>query len=186
MARGRPSKKIEITRCAKQLFQQYGYQATSIDQVVMLSGVSKPTVYSNFASKQVLWVEVMKQVIEESNIAMQNLDSDNQSFLASWIETWELWRSCSVRLSLYRIMIGERVKMEDQALTLFADFEAVLSSRLNLLRKNSRLLINESRYLILYCTSHHLFVDRALYSSKSDMKVSANALLSSILTASGE
>ncbi len=181
MARGRPSKKVEITRCAKQLFQQCGYQATSIDQVVILSGVSKPTVYSNFASKQALWVEVMKEVIEESNLAMQNLDSRQQTFLASWIDIWTLWGACSVRLSLYRIMIGEQVKMEAQAVALFADFEAVLSARLSLLRESSGLFIDESRYWILYCTSHHLFINSALYSSECHVRANANALLSSIL-----
>jgi AcrR family transcriptional regulator len=181
MARGRPSKKIEIIKCAKQLFQQCGYQATSIDQVVILSGVSKPTVYSNFASKQILWVEVMKQVIEEASLAIHNLDSSNQPFLASWVETWEVWSSCSVRLSLYRIMIGERVKMEAQALALFADFEMVLSTYLSSLKKNSGLSIDGSSYMILYFTSHHLFIDSALYPSKGNMGACANELLSSIL-----
>ena len=66
MARGRPSKKGLIADAALNLFQVAGYQGTSIDQVVLEAGVSKPTVYSNYPSKQLLWQEVLKQIIERS------------------------------------------------------------------------------------------------------------------------
>ncbi|WP_157487876.1 TetR/AcrR family transcriptional regulator, partial [Grimontia celer] len=69
MARGRPSKKGLIAETALTLFQVLGYQATSIDQVVLEAGVSKPTVYSNYPSKLSLWQEVLRQIIERSEFA---------------------------------------------------------------------------------------------------------------------
>ncbi len=64
MARGRPSKKSHIIDTALTLFSRLGYQGTSIDQVVVTAAVSKPTVYSNFSSKQILWNQALERIIE--------------------------------------------------------------------------------------------------------------------------
>ncbi|MFT2110951.1 TetR/AcrR family transcriptional regulator [Marinomonas sp. 2405UD68-3] len=181
MTRGRPSKKLEIAACAKSLFQKQGYQGTSIDQVVVLSGVSKPTVYSNFSSKQVLWVEVMKQVIASAAIDMQSLESTDDDFLSQWIATWEKWQASSERLSLYRIILGESVKMEEEALVLFSNFETVLNSRLNIIREKSGLLLEDSVYFALYSTSYYLFISKNLYKRQSITECKNRDLLEVIL-----
>jgi len=59
-------KRTEETRqrildCAKELFYWQGYQATTVDQVVERSGVSKPTVYKRFPSKEALAVAYLNQ-----------------------------------------------------------------------------------------------------------------------------
>ena len=71
MARGRPSKRQHIIDTAQSLFAELGYQGTSIDLVVQTAAVSKPTVYSNFPTKQVLWASVLEQVSEHSREALQ-------------------------------------------------------------------------------------------------------------------
>lgn len=182
MARGRPSKKLEIAECAKSIFQKNGYQGTSIDQVVVLSGVSKPTVYSNFASKQILWVEVMKQVITASESAMQNLESHHEHFLDAWIEIWETWSHCDTRLSLYRIMLGEKVKMEAESLTLFSDFEAILFKKLDKLKTNQAPLMDSAHYAVLCFTSHYLFIDSVLYPNPEKITPDVRTLLSRVFS----
>lgn len=167
MARGRPSKKLEIATCAKLIFQKQGYQGTSIDQVVVLSGVSKPTVYSNFASKQILWVEVMKQVIASAEADIQVVENKKEDFLSEWIAVWEKWQESTERLSLYRIILGEGMKMEEDALALFSVFESVLCTHLGKIREKSDVILEDTVYLALYSTSYYLFISKNLYSDRS-------------------
>ncbi len=58
--RGRTTAKEKIIEAASDLFYQQGYQATTIDQVIEHSGVSRPTVYSHFSTKEDLCVAYLK------------------------------------------------------------------------------------------------------------------------------
>ena len=135
MARGRPSKKAHIVKSARGLFTQQGYQSTSIDQVVATAGVSKPTVYSNFPTKLVLWEAVFAELIEESQYEMQAvLDRLNthakQDFFTGWVKLWETWLGLPERVRVYRILLGEQHKMMASTLLMFDEFEGVLDSAL--------------------------------------------------------
>lgn len=130
MARGRPSKKGIIAEAASELFTKQGYQATSIDQVVVAAGVSKPTVYSNFPTKLALWETVLEALIESSKAEMTTL-LHNQKVTASdftqgWIALWEAWTAKPERLAVYLIMLGEQHKMAHTSFELFVEFESVL------------------------------------------------------------
>jgi AcrR family transcriptional regulator len=50
-----------IINAAFELFYSQGYQSTTMDQVITASGVSKPTVYTYFPSKEALCVEYLKE-----------------------------------------------------------------------------------------------------------------------------
>lgn len=136
MARGRPSKKGEIVSAAAELFTKKGYQGTSIDQVVITAAVSKPTVYSNFPTKLVLWESVLEAIIEQASaemaqalVAQQNHVSSSRelnSVITGWIALWKVWSSRLERLAVYRILLGEQHKMAATTVSLFAQFEAVL------------------------------------------------------------
>ncbi len=64
--RGAASKKAElIVEAAQTLFLEDGYAATSMDAIALLSGVSKPTVYSHFQSKEGLFAGVMCRMCED-------------------------------------------------------------------------------------------------------------------------
>ncbi|RBP85816.1 TetR/AcrR family transcriptional regulator [Marinomonas rhizomae] len=135
MARGRPSKKAHIVEAAGGLFTKQGYQSTSIDQVVVTAGVSKPTVYSNFPTKLVLWEMVLTSLTELAQDEMQKtlvrLQSKKElSLIAGWILLWEAWVNKTERLAVYRILLGEQHKMLPSTFALFAEFEAVLESAL--------------------------------------------------------
>lgn len=55
------SAKEKIIEAASDLFFKQGYQATTIDHVVDLSGVSRPTLYNHFNTKEELCVEYLKE-----------------------------------------------------------------------------------------------------------------------------
>jgi AcrR family transcriptional regulator len=137
MARGRPSKKAHIIDAACGLFTKQGYQSTSIDQVVLTAEVSKPTVYSNFPTKLVLWETVVESLIERAKedmeAALTNLQStlkttDNEALVGGWITLWEAWTGKQERLAVYRVLLGEQHKMAASTVALFDQFEAVLES----------------------------------------------------------
>ena len=60
------SKKDYIAASALPLFLENGFKGTSIDMVVRLSGVSKPTVYNHFPDKTALMMAVMSLWIENN------------------------------------------------------------------------------------------------------------------------
>lgn len=130
MARGRPTKKGVIVEAACRLFTLQGYQATSIDQVVVEANVSKPTVYSNFPTKLVLWETVLENLTEHTKSEMREvlsrIEVSEENLIAGWITLWRQWTSNPERLAAYRILIGEQHKMEPSTVSLFADLEMVL------------------------------------------------------------
>ncbi len=133
MARGRPSKKTHIVSAACELFTRQGYQGTSIDQVVNAAAVSKPTVYSNFPTKLVLWEQVLEslsvsaeQKLSETFVVCQQ--SESKHALTAWLTLWNTWVSKSEWLAVYRIFIGEQHKMSASSMELFVQFEARLEN----------------------------------------------------------
>lgn len=55
------SARSKVLQTAYQLFYSQGYNSTTVDQIIEKSGVSKPTVYSHFPSKEDLCVEYLKE-----------------------------------------------------------------------------------------------------------------------------
>lgn len=51
----------KIVEAASALFFEQGYQATTIDDVIERSGVSRPTLYNHFKTKEELCVEYLKE-----------------------------------------------------------------------------------------------------------------------------
>jgi TetR/AcrR family transcriptional regulator, mexJK operon transcriptional repressor len=63
--RMRPRKNEIVLAAAERAFIEYGYAGVSVDSIAEKAGVSKRTVYSNFATKQVLYAEVIKKLCSE-------------------------------------------------------------------------------------------------------------------------
>jgi AcrR family transcriptional regulator len=62
----KPARKNEIVlAAAERAFTEYGYAGISVDAIAEKAGVSKRTVYSNFATKQVLYSAVVKKLCAE-------------------------------------------------------------------------------------------------------------------------
>jgi len=54
------NRRDDLLNTAVRLFRRYGYQATSVDRILSKSGVSKPTLYRHFDSKDALIVAALK------------------------------------------------------------------------------------------------------------------------------
>ena len=57
-------KRAAILEAASAEFRQAGYDATSMDRVAASAGVSKRTVYNHFPSKDVLFAQILQQLME--------------------------------------------------------------------------------------------------------------------------
>lgn len=58
-------KRAQIRRAAKELFLRSGFQGTSTDAIKAAAGVSKETLYRYYASKEDLFVDVMRSLTTE-------------------------------------------------------------------------------------------------------------------------
>lgn len=155
MARGRPSKKGLIAEAALRLFKVAGYQGTSIDQVVLEAAVSKPTVYSNYPSKLLLWQEVLRQIITRSRSQLEQLELSlkdrSVSFAEGWSNIWQTWSAADDRLAAYRIHWGEQHKLSRDEQLLFDSLEAALVSCLQ--RWSAHHQLPESQFFTLFAVS---------------------------------
>ncbi len=109
------SKKDHIAASALPLFLQNGFKGTSIDMVVKLSGVSKPTVYNHFPDKAALMVAVLSIWIENNKpliMPVQDLSELDEFVRTHWL-TDEAVR-------FYALVIGEGWRFP-QAKRLFWD-----------------------------------------------------------------
>ena len=173
MARGRPSKKGLIASAASNLFRVSGYQGTSIDQVVVEAGVSKPTVYSNFPSKLLLWQEVLSLLIASSEQELQaltdELERSNVRFTEGWVSLWQTWVTNQDRLAAYRIHWGEQHKLTGAEQDLFRSLEALLIHHLK--RWMSHFSIAESKFFTLMAVSREACLIPCLAAKTSETVV---------------
>lgn len=96
------SKKDHITANALPLFLENGFKGTSIDMVVRLSGVSKPTVYNHFPDKAALMTAVLSLWVENNKpliMPIRNLNELDEFVRSHWL-TDEAVR-------FYALVIGE-------------------------------------------------------------------------------
>jgi TetR/AcrR family transcriptional repressor of mexJK operon len=68
-------KRQDIIDTATALFLRYGYHSTSMDQVAADAGVSKQTVYKNFADKEQLFSDIVLGVTRNSDAIISELTS---------------------------------------------------------------------------------------------------------------
>jgi TetR/AcrR family transcriptional regulator of autoinduction and epiphytic fitness len=64
-------KREAILEGAKQAFQQFGIENTSMDRVAELAKVSKRTVYNHFESKEILVTHIIKEVWVKANLGCE-------------------------------------------------------------------------------------------------------------------
>ena len=65
--RGRVDKRRAILDAAAEVFGTQGYERASIDAIAAASGVSKPTIYSHFGTKEQLFRESIAESAAEIN-----------------------------------------------------------------------------------------------------------------------
>lgn len=165
MARGRPSKKSHIIDTALTLFSRLGYQGTSVDQVVVAAAVSKPTVYSNFSSKQILWHQALERILENAVNDLNTLDYRHKEPIEQWLSIWTLWLEDDNRMAVYRIMLGESHKMEGPSFAGFELLQSLLDKALEQLLDGLNKPLSINQKFILKATTKEVLLMPSLYSS---------------------
>jgi len=61
------NKKEELLECALALFSEKGYESAGINEIVQKAGVTKPTLYYFFQSKEGIFQEILRQYYEPFN-----------------------------------------------------------------------------------------------------------------------
>ena len=56
----RSQRRAQLLQLATAAFTAKGYQATSMDDIAVAAGVTKPVLYQHFASKEALFSEVIE------------------------------------------------------------------------------------------------------------------------------
>ena len=150
MARGRPSKKQVILDTARNLFAETGYQGTSIDLVVKQAGVSKPTVYNNFPTKQALLLALMEELTNESkafcDAQWQRTDMTPAEGI---ISIFEHIASTPAFLAVYRICYGESHKLERTTYDLFKQFDISIVEGYQQWLNTQNIRLTKSDFLII-------------------------------------
>jgi AcrR family transcriptional regulator len=113
------SKKEHIIRTALTLFLEHGFKGTSVDLVVKISGVSKPTVYNHFPDKAALMHSVIKTWVENNQPTI-SLIKDSLALTAIIEDQW----LTSEALSLYALVIGEGRRFPDAKHFFWHSFDA--------------------------------------------------------------
>lgn len=76
---GRPKskkKRREILLAAIDLFTEKGYEGTSVDDIALVAGVSKQTVYSHYGNKQTLFALAVEAKCRESGMDPDLIDPE--------------------------------------------------------------------------------------------------------------
>lgn len=79
---------ISIKKTARELFRQYGYNKTSVNELAKASNISKATFYKHFDSKEIILHEVLMDYIRENleDILKKSVqEEDLPTFLANII-----------------------------------------------------------------------------------------------------
>ncbi len=111
--RRRQQTRDQLVRAATEVFAAQGFHGTSLDQVAALAGFTKGAVYSNFESKDELFLAVLEARFEEDMAALQvaieaadeSGENDAYDFVGylgtQFTETTDLWGSLYLEFCLY-------------------------------------------------------------------------------------
>ena len=73
-------KEKEILKVAKKLFSKYGFKKVSMDEIAKNAGVTKKTVYANFASKEELLNSLIKLELQDMKERFEKMEKEYQTF----------------------------------------------------------------------------------------------------------
>ncbi|AIY06187.1 hypothetical protein Plano_2222 [Planococcus sp. PAMC 21323] len=76
------NKRSELMKQAVQLFSLKGFHQTSVQEIAEATGISKGAFYKHFESKEILFIEILKQhhqeIMTEISNAQSTIDDDNK------------------------------------------------------------------------------------------------------------
>src|SRR6267378_870431 len=87
-----------LLAAAERVFARHGYGGASIDLISAEAGYSKGAIYSNFESKEAVFLELLRQYMERDMAALEQivaLEPDQLSpALTRWLETMDTETDC--------------------------------------------------------------------------------------------
>jgi TetR/AcrR family transcriptional regulator of autoinduction and epiphytic fitness len=116
-------KRLAILEAAADQFRTFGFDATSMDKIAALAGVSKRTVYNHFPSKEDLFAETLVQLFHAS-AALLELPYRSEVPLRAQLEKLILLKVQTLAnkdfLDLARVAIAEAVHAPERARPIIA------------------------------------------------------------------
>src|SRR5687767_14273156 len=105
-------KRLAILDAATEVFLRDGYLGTNMDEIAALSGVSKQTVYKNFASKEALFIEIVGSMTTKTGDAVHTeIDLEQGGDLGAYLRDYAYRQLTAVItprvMQLRRLVIGE-------------------------------------------------------------------------------
>jgi len=90
MARPQKYKQAQVMGAVSELFQSQGYRATSIDQLLEVSQLSRSSLYHGFGNKEALYLLVLDQIAIQTTTLYKNLatSSEPELFLRLFFQSY--------------------------------------------------------------------------------------------------
>ena len=115
-------RKKTILEAAEKLFVQKGYEATGMDEICMLSSLSRRTVYSYFDSKQEILYAIMSEHLSSLKKEFETIIKDNDDFMICWKQIFcaklSFNRNCPMDVKLIQSTRSKEIQknMDSEAL----------------------------------------------------------------------
>ncbi len=116
-------KRHAILEAAADQFRQFGFEATSMDKIAAIAGVSKRTVYNHFPSKDELFAETLVQLFHSSAAGLDvpyRPDVPLRTQLTALLKLKVAMLADRNFLDLARVAIAEAVVAPDRARPIIA------------------------------------------------------------------
>lgn len=99
-----------ILKAAAETFVEHGFNGVSIDQIALQAGVSKPTIYSHFESKEQLFVAIMNSICDSFAAPFQESGSDSEKLPAILIKIADNYTRSILQpgvVAMHRLFVAE-------------------------------------------------------------------------------
>lgn len=109
------ARRLQIVTKAKTLFAERGYRATTMDDIALAAGVTKPLVYQHFSSKRDLYQELVDSVAQELldalDYAMREASGPRQLVELGFATYFEL---AVTHQEAFRLLFGRDVPKDEE------------------------------------------------------------------------
>ncbi len=100
-------KKLAIIEAAIRVFSDKGFADASMDEIAIVSGVSKQTVYKHFRSKQLLYTFIAKCIIDELQNRHFSADLPPKQFIKAFYKNLRELTDAPWLREFFRVVFGE-------------------------------------------------------------------------------
>ncbi|ENM5905758.1 TetR/AcrR family transcriptional regulator [Vibrio mimicus] len=138
-------KRLDLIEAAKEEFTQFGFHAANMDRVCERAGTSKRTLYRHFVSKELLFIEVINELVAQPHDFVFEYQSHRSvmdqllDYLAAKTEI--LYQQ--IGLDVVRMIVGEFIRdpsLTQQYLSLMGAKDPSLTAWLDAAIKDEQLL----------------------------------------------